>query len=114
HSHALGSSVVLAANTTYYIAADLVIGQSYYSRATGLSTIGGISYVKGVIGLGTGGKPTSDPFNGGSQDPAYYGPNFEVPGAPAPEPSTLVPGGLAVVFGLGCAWRRRKAAGAAA
>jgi hypothetical protein len=111
NSHALASPVSLLANTTYYIAADLIsngtVNQAYVAKATGLTTDPAITYLHGVLGLGLGGEPITDPFLNGSLDPAYFGPNFEISAAQVPEPGTLM---LLVsgLLGLGFFGRRRN------
>jgi hypothetical protein len=108
NSHAI-SPVVLAPNTDYFIAGDLLASpsqQGYYLRASGVTTIPGISYLHGVLALGTGQTPTSDPFLNGSQDPAYFGPNFQ--GYATPEPSSIVMALMGVVSGLGGLHLRKR------
>jgi hypothetical protein len=102
NSHAI-SAVSLSANTTYYIAADIPVGQSYASHATVTQVAPEITYVGGLTSLGLGGKPTSDLFNLLPQ--SYFGPSFEFvanTGGPnaVPLPSSTVMG-LGLLCSLG-------------
>ena len=86
------SPVTLAASTTYYVAADIVVSQLSEYSVTGLTTNPAISFGAAVESLGLGMKPTSD-LQGGAFNPGYFGPSFEI--SAVPEPSGLA------LFGLG-------------
>lgn len=101
--------VLLAANTTYYIAEDWAATTTGYGLVTGLTTNSAITYDGAVSAFGQGNDPTTD-INGGSDNPAYFGPNFDISTASVPEPSTLVGGITALTGSLICAWRCRKRA----
>jgi hypothetical protein len=103
HSHAV-TPVILAANADFFIAADLAVGQSYSSRATGLTTNPFITYLHGDVGLGLGTDPTANPY--AYMDPGYFGPNFE--GIVTPEPASIVGVVTAALVGLGVQWHRRR------
>lgn len=108
YSHAI-TPITLAANTKYYIAADLQLG--YYTRdeTSYPSLTNGVTYLGGVDEYGTGLTPTSD-VNGGGFSPGYFGPNFDVgsPLSTVPEPSGFTLAGIAFAALFGYAWRRRK------
>ena len=97
--------VTLAASTTYYIAADTVIGQLGEYSVTGLTTNLAISFGVGVEAFGLGNKPTSD-IQGGANNPGYFGPSFEI--SAVPEPSGFALLGIGTIALLKYGWSRAK------
>jgi hypothetical protein len=106
YAHELSTPVSLAANTVYYIAEDVPVNSVFYSNATGIVTDTAISYGAGVSAIGAKQTTTTDDPN--HLGWGYFGPNFDIV-SPAPEPSTLLMGLTASVFGAVAAWRRRRA-----
>jgi hypothetical protein len=63
-------------------------------------------YYQHIYNLENGGPWVIPPFTGDPLAFALYGQQ----GIASPEPSTLIVGGTVALIGLGCAWRRRRAA----
>jgi hypothetical protein len=108
YSHSV-TPVTLAAGQTYYIAEDYdgtaAAFPQFYANVGSLTTASQIQYGGGTLASGLDQFPTHDSLFGGTTNPAYFGPNFEI----APEPSTLALGAGALV-GL-AVLRRRKVHG---
>jgi hypothetical protein len=104
NSHPI-SPITLLPNTTYFIAQDVPGGtEAFLLTSTPLTLLDGLQYVGGVAGT-SGTNPTSG--DNPSQDPAFFGPNFD-PGT-LPEPSTLSVLLVALVGLAGYhAWQRRR------
>jgi hypothetical protein len=100
--------VTLAANTTYYIAEDVVATDTTtFLVTTGTPTTSSlITYGGSVSDNGLAATPTADALNANAVDPAYFGPDFDAVAAPEPASLTLFGFGVA---GLGVI-RRRKGA----
>ncbi len=93
--------VTLAADTTYYIAADTPNSASFISQLVGITTDPSITYDHGVNVFGTCNNPLTD---SGGLGPGYLGPDFLIAASAVPEPSALV---LAVA-GLTISLARRR------
>jgi PEP-CTERM motif len=104
--HAI-TPVTLAANTTYYIVADVPNSTSFISQLTGITTDPSITYDQGVYALGTGNNPLTA-SGSGPLPPGYLGPDFIIGASAVPEPSSLVLAGLAVAGVTISLTRRRK------
>jgi hypothetical protein len=106
HSAAI-TPVTLAANTTYYIAEDVVaVDTTSFLVMTGTPTTSSlITYGGSVSDAGLRETPTTDVNNGNILDPAYFGPDFDAVAAPEPASLTLLGFGLA---GLGAIRRRKR------
>jgi hypothetical protein len=89
YSAKLSKPIVLAANTTYFIAEDIGTATMANGNVTGLKTTTGITYKVEVAAMGQGQNPTTDATMG-MFSPGIFGPNFDVGavGAAVPEPST--------------------------
>ena len=85
----LSKPIVLAANTTYFIAEDLGTATLANGTVTGLTTSSTIKYLGEVAVAGQGKNPFTDGTEG-EFSPGIFGPNFDVGavGAAIPEPST--------------------------
>jgi Domain of unknown function (DUF4082)/PEP-CTERM motif len=85
----LSKPIVLAANTTYFIAEDLGTATLANGTVTGLTTSSTIKYLGEVAVAGQGKNPFTD-GTGGMFSPGIFGPNFDVGvvGAAVPEPAT--------------------------
>jgi hypothetical protein len=101
--------VTLAANTTYYIAEDVVAtaGTSFLVWTGAPTTSSLITYGGSVSDNGLAATPTTDVVNSGGLDPAYFGPNFDA-AAVLPEPASLTLFGLGLA-GLGFTRRHKRA-----
>jgi PEP-CTERM motif-containing protein len=109
----LSKPLVLAAETTYFIAEDLGTATTANGNVSGLTTSSAIKYDGEVAAMGQGKNPTTD-ATGGMFSPGIFGPNFDLTlGASAvPEPATwaMMLSGFA---GLGYAAFRRNSKGRA-
>jgi hypothetical protein len=101
--------VTLAASTTYYVAADLILGQlsTFDVPVNGVTTNPAITYTGPVESFVLGDDPTSD-AQGGAHAEAYFGPSFEIQPTATPEPSTLTLLGIGMAATAGYWWRRKR------
>jgi hypothetical protein len=106
----LSKPLVLAANTTFFIAEDLGTATTANGNVSGLTTSSAIKFDGEVAAMGQGKDPTTD-ATGGMFSPGIFGPDFNLTlGATAvPEASTWAM--MLIGFaGLGYAgYRRRRA-----
>lgn len=86
--------VTLAADTTYYIAADTPNNASFISQLGGLTTDPSITYGHGVSVFGLGNDPFTDSTG---LPPGYLGPDFIIGTTAVPEPSSIILSGFAVI-----------------
>jgi hypothetical protein len=98
--------IILATNTTYFIAADVPNSTSFISQLVGITTDPSITYDHGVNVFGSGNNPLT---NSGGLAPGYLGPDFIIAGIAVPEPSSLVLATIAVAgVTISSLARRRK------
>jgi hypothetical protein len=94
--HAI-APVALAANTTYFVVADLPADHNNVPiRAIGVTTNPAITYGMGVLQIGSFGNPTTD-ANSGFFNPGYFSPNFDLVSTAVPE---VDPGSAASALAL--------------
>jgi hypothetical protein len=98
--------VTLAANSTYYIATDVLAFNRYLCNFSDILTDSSISYGGGVFAFATGQTPLTDESRG-NLEPGFFGPNFVIGTSSVPEPSSIVLSLIAVAIGTICAGRTR-------